>query len=153
MECLSNFNRGCFPSPLADRGSGRGRSRGQGHHQVRDLSAPHASPGPHDAHATRFLSQRRTVRARRASDFRRSRARTGRFPPGADVYLFTLPSLTAALETEALSSVASSQDSLHKQPKKKGIKSSIGRLFGKKEKARLGQLGKELLGPGHGTSR
>uniref|UniRef100_A0A3B4GPJ5 PTPRF interacting protein alpha 2 n=1 Tax=Pundamilia nyererei TaxID=303518 RepID=A0A3B4GPJ5_9CICH len=31
----------------------------------------------------------------------------------------------------------SSQDSLHKQPKKKGIKSSIGRLFGKKEKGRL----------------
>uniref|UniRef100_A0A8C1XGY9 PTPRF interacting protein alpha 2 n=1 Tax=Cyprinus carpio TaxID=7962 RepID=A0A8C1XGY9_CYPCA len=60
--------------------------------------------------------------------------------------------LTAALETEAsaLSSVASSQDSLHKQPKKKGIKSSIGRLFGKKEKARLGQLGKEMMGPGQG---
>ncbi|XP_073694975.1 liprin-alpha-2 isoform X2 [Garra rufa] len=58
--------------------------------------------------------------------------------------------LAAALETEAsaLSSVASSQDSLHKQPKKKGIKSSIGRLFGKKEKARLGQLGKEIMGPG-----
>uniref|UniRef100_A0A8C2DA68 PTPRF interacting protein alpha 2 n=1 Tax=Cyprinus carpio TaxID=7962 RepID=A0A8C2DA68_CYPCA len=61
--------------------------------------------------------------------------------------------LTAALETEAsaLSSVASSQDSLHKQPKKKGIKSSIGRLFGKKEKARLGQLGKEMMGPGQGN--
>uniref|UniRef100_A0A672R8Q1 Liprin-alpha-2-like n=1 Tax=Sinocyclocheilus grahami TaxID=75366 RepID=A0A672R8Q1_SINGR len=60
--------------------------------------------------------------------------------------------LTAALETEAsaLSSVASSQDSLHKQPKKKGIKSSIGRLFGKKEKARLGQLGKDIMGPGQG---
>uniref|UniRef100_A0A8C3QVL7 PTPRF interacting protein alpha 2 n=1 Tax=Cyanoderma ruficeps TaxID=181631 RepID=A0A8C3QVL7_9PASS len=39
-----------------------------------------------------------------------------------------------------LGSVSSSQDSLHKAPKKKGIKSSIGRLFGKKEKARLGQL-------------
>ncbi|XP_031438980.1 liprin-alpha-2 isoform X10 [Clupea harengus] len=52
----------------------------------------------------------------------------------------------------ALSSVASSQDSLHKQPKKKGIKSSIGRLFGKKEKARLGQLGKEMMmGPGQGN--
>uniref|UniRef100_A0A8B9CSR7 PTPRF interacting protein alpha 1 n=1 Tax=Anser brachyrhynchus TaxID=132585 RepID=A0A8B9CSR7_9AVES len=33
----------------------------------------------------------------------------------------------------------SSQDSLHKAPKKKGIKSSIGRLFGKKEKGRPGQ--------------
>uniref|UniRef100_A0A8D2ZT84 PTPRF interacting protein alpha 2 n=1 Tax=Scophthalmus maximus TaxID=52904 RepID=A0A8D2ZT84_SCOMX len=47
--------------------------------------------------------------------------------------------IVASLEAEAsaLSSVASSQDSLHKQPKKKGIKSSIGRLFGKKEKATL----------------
>uniref|UniRef100_A0A8C9VZU2 PTPRF interacting protein alpha 2 n=1 Tax=Scleropages formosus TaxID=113540 RepID=A0A8C9VZU2_SCLFO len=50
--------------------------------------------------------------------------------------------LVATLEAEAsaLSSVTSSQDSLHKQPKKKGIKSSIGRLFGKKEKGRLGHL-------------
>ncbi|XP_066543213.1 liprin-alpha-2 isoform X3 [Amia ocellicauda] len=61
--------------------------------------------------------------------------------------------LSATLEAEAsaLSSVTSSQDSLHKQPKKKGIKSSIGRLFGKKEKGRLGQLGKELGGPGQGS--
>uniref|UniRef100_A0A3Q3JMX7 SAM domain-containing protein n=1 Tax=Monopterus albus TaxID=43700 RepID=A0A3Q3JMX7_MONAL len=44
------------------------------------------------------------------------------------------------LPASALSSVASSQDSLHKQPKKKGIKSSIGRLFGKKEKGRLAHL-------------
>uniref|UniRef100_A0AAQ4PPE3 PTPRF interacting protein alpha 2 n=1 Tax=Gasterosteus aculeatus aculeatus TaxID=481459 RepID=A0AAQ4PPE3_GASAC len=53
----------------------------------------------------------------------------------------TLPasSVGSSLEAEAsaLSSVASSQDSLHKQPKKKGIKSSIGRLFGKKEKGRM----------------
>ena len=51
--------------------------------------------------------------------------------------------MAASLEAEAsaLSSVASSQDSLHnKQPKKKGIKSSIGRLFGKKEKGRLGHM-------------
>ncbi|XP_042638049.1 liprin-alpha-1 [Orycteropus afer afer] len=44
------------------------------------------------------------------------------------------------------SSSNSSQDSLHKAPKKKGIKSSIGRLFGKKEKGRPGQTGKEPLG-------
>ncbi|KAM6436190.1 liprin-alpha-2 isoform 4-T4 [Liasis olivaceus] len=51
-------------------------------------------------------------------------------------------SLTASLEPESIGfgSVNSSQDSLHKAPKKKGIKSSIGRLFGKKEKARLGEL-------------
>ncbi|XP_077143070.1 liprin-alpha-1 isoform X2 [Ranitomeya variabilis] len=46
------------------------------------------------------------------------------------------------------SSSNSSQDSLNKAPKKKGIKSSIGRLFGKKEKGRPGQLGKESLGAG-----
>uniref|UniRef100_A0A8C6KDZ8 PTPRF interacting protein alpha 3 n=1 Tax=Nothobranchius furzeri TaxID=105023 RepID=A0A8C6KDZ8_NOTFU len=37
----------------------------------------------------------------------------------------------------------SSQDSLHKSSKKKSIKSSIGRLFGKKEKGRLGQPGRD----------
>ncbi|CAL8304163.1 unnamed protein product [Merluccius merluccius] len=41
------------------------------------------------------------------------------------------------------SSSNSSQDSLHKASKKKSIKSSIGRLFGKKEKGRLGQPGRE----------
>uniref|UniRef100_A0A8C8ZDK7 PTPRF interacting protein alpha 1 n=1 Tax=Prolemur simus TaxID=1328070 RepID=A0A8C8ZDK7_PROSS len=43
------------------------------------------------------------------------------------------------------SSSNSSQDSLHKAPKKKGIKSSIGRLFGKKEKGRPGPAGKAAL--------
>ncbi|XP_032393329.1 liprin-alpha-3 isoform X6 [Etheostoma spectabile] len=41
------------------------------------------------------------------------------------------------------SSTNSSQDSLHKSSKKKSIKSSIGRLFGKKEKGRMGQPGRE----------
>ncbi|XP_044532773.1 liprin-alpha-4 isoform X10 [Gracilinanus agilis] len=41
------------------------------------------------------------------------------------------------------SSSNSSQDSLHKGTKRKGIKSSIGRLFGKKEKGRLIQLSRE----------
>ncbi|KAI4573646.1 hypothetical protein MJT46_004886 [Ovis ammon polii x Ovis aries] len=41
----------------------------------------------------------------------------------------------------------SSQDSLQKAPKKKGIKSSIGRLLGKKEKGRPGHSSKEALGP------
>uniref|UniRef100_A0A669DJU4 PTPRF interacting protein alpha 2 n=1 Tax=Oreochromis niloticus TaxID=8128 RepID=A0A669DJU4_ORENI len=48
--------------------------------------------------------------------------------------------LPASSHNDARGSVASSQDSLHKQPKKKGIKSSIGRLFGKKEKGRLAHL-------------
>ncbi|XP_029452960.1 liprin-alpha-2 isoform X2 [Rhinatrema bivittatum] len=50
------------------------------------------------------------------------------------------PTLSLEPEILGLGSTNSSQDSLHKAPKKKGIKSSIGRLFGKKEKARLGQL-------------
>ncbi|NWI88908.1 LIPA1 protein, partial [Pitta sordida] len=49
-------------------------------------------------------------------------------------------------QTSNPSSSNSSQDSLHKAPKKKGIKSSIGRLFGKKEKGRPGQTSKEGLG-------
>ncbi|XP_067830554.1 liprin-alpha-3 isoform X2 [Heptranchias perlo] len=44
----------------------------------------------------------------------------------------------SALQDGLGSSSSSSQDSLHKVPKKKSIKSSIGRLFGKKEKGRLG---------------
>jgi len=48
-------------------------------------------------------------------------------------------------QTSNPSSSNSSQDSLHKAPKKKGIKSSIGRLFGKKEKGRPGQTSKETL--------
>ncbi|XP_058857742.1 liprin-alpha-1-like isoform X6 [Acipenser ruthenus] len=44
------------------------------------------------------------------------------------------------------SSSNSSQDSLNKAPKKKSIKSSIGRLFGKKEKGRPGPPGKEPMG-------
>ncbi|KAG5832326.1 hypothetical protein ANANG_G00289910 [Anguilla anguilla] len=41
------------------------------------------------------------------------------------------------------SAANSSQDSLHKSTKKKSIKSSIGRLFGKKEKGRMGPSGRE----------
>ncbi|GCB79444.1 hypothetical protein scyTo_0015979 [Scyliorhinus torazame] len=47
-------------------------------------------------------------------------------------------SLSGFQEVLGSSSSNSSQDSLHKVPKKKSIKSSIGRLFGKKEKGRLG---------------
>ncbi|KAG8131927.1 hypothetical protein E2320_009820 [Naja naja] len=51
----------------------------------------------------------------------------------------------SSLEDQASnpSSSNSSQDSLHKGSKRKGIKSSIGRLFGKKEKGRLIQLSRE----------
>ncbi|NXH87001.1 LIPA1 protein, partial [Edolisoma coerulescens] len=56
-------------------------------------------------------------------------------------------------QTSNPSSSNSSQDSLHKAPKKKGIKSSIGRLFGKKEKGRPGQASKEALGQADGSSQ
>ena len=47
--------------------------------------------------------------------------------------------------SSTLSSTASSQDSLHKHQKKKGIKSSIGRLFSKKEKQKQkGALGRDM---------
>ena len=46
------------------------------------------------------------------------------------------------------SSSTSRQDSLHKAPKKKGIKSSISRLFRKKKKGRPEHPGKEALAPG-----
>ncbi|RMB99499.1 hypothetical protein DUI87_24236 [Hirundo rustica rustica] len=48
----------------------------------------------------------------------------------------------SSLDDQA-SNPSSSQDSLHKGSKRKGIKSSIGRLFGKKEKGRLIQLSRE----------
>uniref|UniRef100_UPI00398EBB9A liprin-alpha-2 isoform X1 n=1 Tax=Pristiophorus japonicus TaxID=55135 RepID=UPI00398EBB9A len=55
-------------------------------------------------------------------------------------------SFSASIEAEMGNySSTSSQDSLHKAQKKKGIKSSIGRLFGKREKGRLGLLGKDHL--------
>ncbi|NWH15997.1 LIPA1 protein, partial [Grus americana] len=56
-------------------------------------------------------------------------------------------------QTSNPSSSNSSQDSLHKAPKKKGIKSSIGRLFGKKEKGRPGQTSKETLGQADSASQ
>ncbi|XP_048848118.1 liprin-alpha-3 isoform X3 [Brienomyrus brachyistius] len=43
------------------------------------------------------------------------------------------------------SSTSNIQDALHKSSKKKSIKSSIGRLFGKKEKGRLGPPGRESV--------
>lgn len=57
----------------------------------------------------------------------------------SSIYLLplSLHSLSADGATTA------SQDSLHKASKKKSIKSSIGRLFGKKEKGRMGTPGRE----------
>uniref|UniRef100_A0A3B4GED6 Liprin-alpha-3-like n=1 Tax=Pundamilia nyererei TaxID=303518 RepID=A0A3B4GED6_9CICH len=53
-----------------------------------------------------------------------------------------LPHLGVSLPVYADSS-SRHQDSLHKASKKKSIKSSIGRLFGKKEKGRMGQPGRD----------
>lgn len=53
-----------------------------------------------------------------------------------------IPSVPSSLSADGSSS-NSSQDSLHKSSKKKSIKSSIGRLFGKKEKGRMGQPGRD----------
>lgn len=57
--------------------------------------------------------------------------------------------LSQALNNTLGSSTASSQDSLHKHQKKKGIKSSIGRLFSKKEKAKQKDaMGREMMPSG-----
>ncbi|XP_064198099.1 liprin-alpha-2 [Anguilla rostrata] len=102
-----------------------------------------ASSSPPSGHSTPKLTPRSPAR-----DMERMGVMT--LPSDLRKHRRKLRSLAATLEAEAsaLSSVTSSQDSLHKQPKKKGIKSSIGRLFGKKEKARLGQLAKEMGVPG-----
>ncbi|CAG02417.1 unnamed protein product, partial [Tetraodon nigroviridis] len=46
-------------TPEKDSSGGRGRPRGQGHHQVRDLPPSDAAHRPDDAHAARLLAQRR----------------------------------------------------------------------------------------------
>ena len=57
--------------------------------------------------------------------------------------------LSRTLSNTLGSSTASSQDSLHKHQKKKGIKSSIGRLFSKKEKAKQKDaMGREMIPAG-----
>lgn len=61
--------------------------------------------------------------------------------------LFFLSLCSSSLSADGVTTA--SQDSLHKASKKKSIKSSIGRLFGKKEKGRIGTPGRESasLGP------
>lgn len=53
----------------------------------------------------------------------------------------TMPLCPSSLSADGVTTA--SQDSLHKASKKKSIKSSIGRLFGKKEKGRIGAPGRE----------
>ena len=48
--------------------------------------------------------------------------------------------------TSPLSSTHSSQDSLHKSKKKGGIKTSLGRIFSKKDRHR-GVAGKDVMSP------
>uniref|UniRef100_A0A3P8XTG0 SAM domain-containing protein n=1 Tax=Esox lucius TaxID=8010 RepID=A0A3P8XTG0_ESOLU len=56
---------------------------------------------------------------------------------------FSCGYLTEGGYLSADGATTSSQDSLHKATKKKSIKSSIGRLFGKKEKGRIGGPGSQ----------
>lgn len=62
------------------------------------------------------------------------------------IYIFFLPSCLSSLSANG--STSNSQDSLHKASKKKSIKSSIGRLFGKREKGRIGATGRESVSLG-----
>lgn len=71
----------------------------------------------------------------------------------AIIYKLALKTLVVLSSSDVSSSILSSlsadgsttasQDSLHKASKKKSIKSSIGRLFGKKEKGRICAPGRE----------
>uniref|UniRef100_A0A8C5FRP4 Liprin-alpha-3-like n=1 Tax=Gadus morhua TaxID=8049 RepID=A0A8C5FRP4_GADMO len=55
----------------------------------------------------------------------------------------TPPQRSSLSSLSADGAITASQDSLHKASKKKSIKSSIGRLFGKKEKGRMPGSGRE----------
>lgn len=69
------------------------------------------------------------------------------FSIGPNIYIFFfLPSCLSSLSANG--STSNSQDSLHKASKKKSIKSSIGRLFGKREKGRIGATGRESVSLG-----
>lgn len=109
---------------------------------MRDIPPSIATHRPNDTHTASLLAQRRTGVRLCPRLTSRARKWAARFGFTLDCLCFCVSRIVASLEAEAsaLSSVASSQDSLHKQPKKKGIKSSIGRLFGKKEKGRLAHL-------------
>uniref|UniRef100_A0AAX7TAR2 SAM domain-containing protein n=1 Tax=Astatotilapia calliptera TaxID=8154 RepID=A0AAX7TAR2_ASTCA len=103
-----------------------------------------ASSSPPSGHSTPKLDPRSPARDMEPvdEDGREDKAtiKCETSPPPTPRTVRMTHTLPASSHNDARGSVASSQDSLHKQPKKKGIKSSIGRLFGKKEKGRLAHL-------------
>uniref|UniRef100_A0A668ALG4 PTPRF interacting protein alpha 2 n=1 Tax=Myripristis murdjan TaxID=586833 RepID=A0A668ALG4_9TELE len=91
-----------------------------------------ASSSPPSGHSTPKLDPRSPARD---MDLNRLHHST-KLPSSAPVFFINTTPQCGNVSSPS----SSSQDSLHKQPKKKGIKSSIGRLFGKKEKGRLAHL-------------
>uniref|UniRef100_A0A4W6BM74 PTPRF interacting protein alpha 3 n=1 Tax=Lates calcarifer TaxID=8187 RepID=A0A4W6BM74_LATCA len=75
---------------------------------------------------------------------------TPRLPhsPARETDRQVLSKMAMNADLSADGATTASQDSLHKASKKKSIKSSIGRLFGKKEKGRIGAPGRESVNLG-----
>uniref|UniRef100_A0A8C8JBF6 SAM domain-containing protein n=1 Tax=Oncorhynchus tshawytscha TaxID=74940 RepID=A0A8C8JBF6_ONCTS len=119
------------PLPPSSLGGGR-ESVGRGYMTPSLTSSTLASPSPPSSgHSTPRLSHSPARESDRQVQYRTAGG-------------------CLCLDTSSISMCASwlllpngSQDSLHKASKKKSIKSSIGRLFGKKEKGRIGGPGSQ----------
>uniref|UniRef100_A0A673WTB0 PTPRF interacting protein alpha 3 n=1 Tax=Salmo trutta TaxID=8032 RepID=A0A673WTB0_SALTR len=128
------------PLPPSSLGGGR-ESVGRGYMTPSLTSSTLASPSPPSSgHSTPQLSHSPARESDRQVQYRTA---------GGCLCLDTSSISTCAswlLLPNGLSAdgaTTSSQDSLHKASKKKSIKSSIGRLFGKKEKGRIGGPGSQ----------
>lgn len=92
-----------------------------------------------------------TPRSLRLERLQTALSNSGEGSPSRTMLDSSASQLSQALNNTLGSSTASSQDSLHKHQKKKGIKSSIGRLFSKKEKAKQKDaMGREMMPSGAG---
>uniref|UniRef100_A0A3Q2VKD4 PTPRF interacting protein alpha 3 n=1 Tax=Haplochromis burtoni TaxID=8153 RepID=A0A3Q2VKD4_HAPBU len=120
-------------------------STGRGFIPTSITSSTLASPSPPSSgHSTPRLphSPARETDRQNSKDDDRSLALLDSTPPPTPRAL-RLDRMALTHPGAMLDDPRDSQDSLHKASKKKSIKSSIGRLFGKKEKGRMGQPGRD----------
>uniref|UniRef100_A0A3Q0RR40 PTPRF interacting protein alpha 3 n=1 Tax=Amphilophus citrinellus TaxID=61819 RepID=A0A3Q0RR40_AMPCI len=124
-------------------------STGRGFIPTSITSSTLASPSPPSSgHSTPRLPHspaRETDRQNNKEDDRSLALLDSTPPPTPRALRLDRMTLThpGAMLDDPRDSTNSSQDSLHKASKKKSIKSSIGRLFGKKEKGRMGPPGRD----------
>lgn len=129
-----------------------GHPGGQGHDPLRDVPSQHATLHAAEQGGRPCCQPRRHQRPPRVGAA--LRPRQGAFvvhvSPSHSGLILLVDSLSGQQDGQGSnpSSSNSSQDSLNKAAKKKSIKSSIGRLFGKKEKGRAGVPGKEASSQG-----